>query len=416
MNPALLLSPFLIQGALMVLDEFYYHEKRGLGLWERMGHPLDTLTVLGTLVYLAMSPAGTEPSLTYISLAAFSCLFVTKDEWVHTREAPAGENALHALLFMLHPVIFFSAYFLRQSPQGQSLLVGQTAVIAAFGLYQLFRWKPWQWARSQYAAPSNSNAIETQVYSDLGERWYTAKDDPIALLRAESKTRLPWITQTLEKEFPRGEQKQLLDLGCGAGLLTNALAAQLPKQEWELHGLDSSEGALKTAQNHQPSPQNACAIHYRVGDAYALPYAAQSFDAVCAMDFLEHVQDKDQVLHEVARVLKPGGVFFYHTFTATALSRLLVIDIVEAFVPNTPKGLHIDSLFITPSALHEKLRAASFAPGPVFALNPKITLNSLTHLITKREIPDSFSFRIEPSKKISAGYIGFAKREVILPA
>jgi hypothetical protein len=93
----------------MIVDEFYFHHRRTMPRWERLGHPLDTLTVL--LCWLII--VSTEPTATtmagYVGLSIFSCLFVTKDEWVHTKFCRAGEHWIHALLFILHPLSFLSA-------------------------------------------------------------------------------------------------------------------------------------------------------------------------------------------------------------------------------------------------------------------------------------------------------------------
>jgi hypothetical protein len=132
-----LLGAFALQGALIVWDEFYFHRKRGLGLWERIGHPLDTLTILAPLLIAALSsPEATGMRALYIGLSVFSCLFVTKDEWVHAREAPAAEHWLHALLFMVHPVVLALVYQVWSSA-ALPLLWGQVGMMVVFWLYQL---------------------------------------------------------------------------------------------------------------------------------------------------------------------------------------------------------------------------------------------------------------------------------------
>jgi len=65
--------------------------------------------------------------------------------------------------------------------------------------------------------------VNNAIYHQLGERWYTAQDDPIALLRAESRGRNPWIGRHIRQAFSSGEAK-VLDIGCGAGFLSNYLA------------------------------------------------------------------------------------------------------------------------------------------------------------------------------------------------
>lgn len=132
--------PFMLQGISMFVDEFYFHEKRKLQLWEKVGHPLDTLSVLICYCYLIW---GADNLTTYIALSAFSCLLITKDEFVHTKVCEASENWLHSLLFILHPICFLGAYLLKQEGQMEFLKI-QTLVVLIFMLYQALRWSyPW---------------------------------------------------------------------------------------------------------------------------------------------------------------------------------------------------------------------------------------------------------------------------------
>ena len=133
--------PFILQGLVMFVDEFYFHEKRGLLLWEKLGHPLDTLTVL--LCYSYLLWGGGDLTI-YVVMSSVSCLFITKDEFVHSPVCPPAEHWLHSLLFILHPICFLAAYFLRE--QGDiTFLKIQTLVIFIFMFYQALRWSyPWR--------------------------------------------------------------------------------------------------------------------------------------------------------------------------------------------------------------------------------------------------------------------------------
>jgi len=80
----LLLLPALLQMLAMAVDEFVFHRRRGLPRWERLGHPLDTLTAAACYGWLAFAPPSESSTLgVYVGLCAFSCLFITKDEFVH---------------------------------------------------------------------------------------------------------------------------------------------------------------------------------------------------------------------------------------------------------------------------------------------------------------------------------------------
>ena len=94
-----------VQGTLFGFDEFYYHRARGLPAWERWGHPVDTLSVL---VYLICLPfLGPDSFGFLIALGLFSCVCITKDEWVHAARCTAGEHWIHSVLFVLHPFLLF---------------------------------------------------------------------------------------------------------------------------------------------------------------------------------------------------------------------------------------------------------------------------------------------------------------------
>ena len=133
--------PFILQGILMGLDE-KIHMDRGLGRWERLGHPLDTLTVLVPMSFIAFYPQTDSNLTAFIVMALFSCLFITKDEFVHSKECSPFENWLHAVLFILHPVLFLSAAKLWQ--EGSDFIRYQPMMILVFMIYQILRWSiPW---------------------------------------------------------------------------------------------------------------------------------------------------------------------------------------------------------------------------------------------------------------------------------
>src|SRR5262245_2854642 len=82
---------------------------------------------------------------------------------------------------------------------------------------------------------TKTGQVNNDFYHQLGERWYTAEDDPIALLRAESRARNPWIASNILQAFPSGEVR-VLDIGCGGGFLSNYLAGA----GFNVTGIDAS--------------------------------------------------------------------------------------------------------------------------------------------------------------------------------
>lgn len=108
--------PIFSQGLLLVIDEVFFHRKRGLPLWEKISHPIDTLSVLTvTLFCIITSPSTLSFEIIFFALSFASCCLVTKDEWVHSKLCTPGENWIHAALFILHPLVFCSLYLIWKS-------------------------------------------------------------------------------------------------------------------------------------------------------------------------------------------------------------------------------------------------------------------------------------------------------------
>lgn len=240
--------------------------------------------------------------------------------------------------------------------------------------------------------------VNNDYYNHLGESWYDADNDPIAVLRAEQKAKNPWVHQHIKNEF-EGNNLQIADIGCGAGFLTNYLACHYTG----LHGLDASESSLEVAKRKDETQT----VKYTVGNAYELPYQDESMDVVCAMDFLEHVEDPAKVVQECSRILKPGGLFFYHTFNRNFLSWLIVIKFMEWFVPNTPKHLHVLHLFIKPRELKVMLELNKLDQKQISGIGPRFNLEFLKSVLMRKVTAD-FSFKIGGPTLL--GYIGFAKK------
>lgn len=153
---ALLTIPFLVQGLLIGFDEWFFHIKRGLPRWERIGHPIDTLSIVICLLVPLCLPLTKNTFLLFLCLSVFSCLLVTKDEFVHKHHCPAAENWLHALLFLNHPLLLTAAGLMWNVYSGSPLiflvdclpyssflyafLLGQCGLAIVFMLYQIIYW------------------------------------------------------------------------------------------------------------------------------------------------------------------------------------------------------------------------------------------------------------------------------------
>jgi 2-polyprenyl-6-hydroxyphenyl methylase/3-demethylubiquinone-9 3-methyltransferase len=240
--------------------------------------------------------------------------------------------------------------------------------------------------------------INNAWYDDLKETWYEVEDHPIALLRQENKLRNPWIQSVLVKNFRH--PCSVLDIGCGGGLLTNYLA----QKGHLVTGIDLSEPSLEIARNFDTTKS----VDYRRASAYQLPFQVNSFDAVCAMDIIEHVENPGLLIQEASRVLKKGGLFFFHTFNRNFWSYLLVIKGVDWCFSNAPAHMHVYPLFVKPGELemfceNQKLNIQELK-GVKISMNNK----SFWKMVFSRKVDENFRF--EFTRSLKTGYSGFAKK------
>ena len=384
---ALCIVPIAAQAIAMAVDEGYFHRRRGLPRWERIGHPLDTLSIAACLAWLLIAPRGAGLPV-YAGLAVLSCVFVTKDEPIHARLCTSGEHWLHAILFVLHPIVLAAFGWMWWAGYHAAIAM-QLAAVLAFCGYQVVYW-------NLVRVPVRR--VDNAWYADLGSRWYDAQDTPIALLRAEARHRNPWIADAIAGHFGVARCR-VLDVGCGAGLLANALAAR----GHDVCGVDGTPENLAIARTRDTTRS----VAYLVGDAYRLPYADGTFEVACALDLLEHVEDPERVVAEIARVLAPNGLFFFHTFNRTWLADLIVIKGVAWFVSNTPANLHVKRLFIKPRELEQMCDAHGLQFVDVRGSRPRFSW-PLWRMLLTGNVGDDFAFAFTRSLRI--GYTGYARK------
>lgn len=199
-----------------------------------------------------------------------------------------------------------------------------------------------------------------KIYDDVADRWWSDDIRWVRTLKNMVPGRLSYFDTLID-----WQDKAVLDLGCAGGFMAEALAQRGAR----VTGIDPATEAIKAARTHAATV-DLC-ISYDVGVGEQLPYEDGSFDAIVCVDVLEHVEDLEKVLLEVARVLVPGGVFLFDTINRNPLAKVATITVAEDILGLLPKGTHDPSMFIKPSELKAALEAAGLAPGPITGLGPR---------------------------------------------
>jgi 2-polyprenyl-6-hydroxyphenyl methylase / 3-demethylubiquinone-9 3-methyltransferase len=188
-------------------------------------------------------------------------------------------------------------------------------------------------------------------------------------------------------------QRQILEVGCGGGLICE----QLAQRGAEMVGIDPSQGALDAAAAHAQERGLGQHIHYQQGYAEALPFADGSFSAIVCFDVLEHVRDLKATIKEIARVLAPGGVFVFDTINRTLMARAVLIWYGENFPSGGLKpGIHNYHAFIKPLELQKLISANGLHVQELTGFMPRGFVNG--------------RFKMGPGWFKGVAYVGYATK------
>ena len=198
---------------------------------------------------------------------------------------------------------------------------------------------------------SNVDPAELAKFSELAHRWWDVNSE-FRPLHQINPLRLEWINH-----WAPLHHKQVLDVGCGGGILADAMA----RAGAQVTGIDLASKSLKVAQLHALETQTPN-IHYQEISAEALAdQSPAQFDVVTCMEMLEHVPDPASVVQACATLVKPGGWVFFSTLNRNPKSFLFAILGAEYVLNLLPKGTHEYAKFIRPSELAAYCRAAGLA-------------------------------------------------------
>lgn len=194
----------------------------------------------------------------------------------------------------------------------------------------------------------NVDPAELAKFSELAHRWWDPESE-FRPLHQINPLRLGWIQQQVPLAGCR-----VLDVGCGGGILADAMA----RQGAQVLGIDLATKSLKVAQLHALEAETPN-VQYREVSAEAL--AAEQpgqFDVVTCMEMLEHVPDPSSIVRACATLVKPGGWVFFSTLNRNPKSFLFAIVGAEYVLNLLPKGTHEYAKFIKPSELAGYCRQA----------------------------------------------------------
>ena len=232
-------------------------------------------------------------------------------------------------------------------------------------------------------------ANDLEMYDAYADRWWSGEATWLRTLHNMVPARLKFFDRLVGDW--RG--KKVLDLGCGGGFMAEAMAAKGAR----VTGLDPAREALAAARRHAEA--QGLAIDYREGQGEALPFADGSFDIVASCDALEHVDDLGRVLDEVARVLKPDGLFLFDTINRNPVASFIAVTMAERVLRMLPRGTHDPDLFIRPEDLKRSLERRGFEVGRFQGLGPTgvdrrgdltfglVPLTAVNYLGSARKLP-----------------------------
>jgi 2-polyprenyl-6-hydroxyphenyl methylase/3-demethylubiquinone-9 3-methyltransferase len=254
--------------------------------------------------------------------------------------------------------------------------------------------------------------VDNTVYDRMADSWWD-ESGFLHALAALNPARFGYMRRVLVEELRLGPVGlQVLDLGCGGGLL----AEEFARLGCAVMGVDPSEESLDAARAH--AARQGLAIGYQCARGEALPFADQSFDIVYCCDVLEHVTDLRQVIAETSRVLRPGGTYFYDTINRTARSRLIVIKLLQEWhwTALMPPRLHDWRMFIRPAELQRELEHHGLMPGGLTGLKPRANPLRLVRALRRRKrglLSYAAAVRemdLGESHDTSVAYIGYAHK------
>jgi 2-polyprenyl-6-hydroxyphenyl methylase / 3-demethylubiquinone-9 3-methyltransferase len=209
----------------------------------------------------------------------------------------------------------------------------------------------------------NADPAELEKFSKLAHRWWDPHGE-FRPLHEINPLRLEWI-----ERHAGLDAKTVIDVGCGGGILAEAMARRGAK----VTGIDLSEKALRVAELHLLESKLDIRYEKAMTEQYAATHAGE-FDVVTCMELLEHVPQPESMVAACARLVRPGGQVFFSTINRNPKSYLFAVIGAEYVLKLLPKGTHDYQRFIKPSELSRWSRTSGLRPEELIGM----TYNPIT--------------------------------------
>jgi len=228
---------------------------------------------------------------------------------------------------------------------------------------------------------SSVDKDEISKFSDWAEDWWDP-NGPLKPLHQLNPIRVKYIKDRLIKSLELQRQTlqglQVLDIGCGAGILSESLA----RLGASVTGIDAAENNIKVASLHAKRDPflTTSKIQYIHDTAESLVEKNQSFDVVCALEVIEHVSDVNSFVINCTKLVKPGGFLFISTLNRTLKSYIFGIVAAEYILGLCGVGTHQWQKFVAPEELKELLQEMRWTVEDVSGMmyNPLTSFCSFT--------------------------------------
>lgn len=224
------------------------------------------------------------------------------------------------------------------------------------------------------------DTIEVARFDDAQEQWWNPSNpaSPARWLHRYNPLRVGYIRDAACEQFGRDPREpdclrgvRILDIGCGAGVLCEPLAALGAA----VVGVDPASNSIEMARQH--ARQSGLDVDYRARTSEELAADGERFDVVLAMEVIEHVADSDAFLRGCSELVKPGGLLILSTISRTLKSFAFAIVMGEYVLRLLPPGTHQWSRFRTP----DEIGAAVKRDGLVVANARGVTMKVLTRAL-----------------------------------